>query len=633
MKQLFVVLLATLILCDASVGGGGKKSTGAANQQHPTKDSAGSLQVQSTTVAGVPQLMSHQGYVADNTGTGITGTLPMTFRMYDDSTAGSLLLTQSFPSVALTKGVFNVNIDVSTLSFSSQYWLETEVNSQTLAPRARLTSAPYSLAPWQTNGTTVYYNGGKVGIGTNNPASDLHIKGLSPGMSMDNTDYSSGVSLLPPGVNYTGGVGTFTNHDFPIFTDNQDRITVKANGNVGIGNPAPYGKLDVLGINGSQFRVFDFPPSASQLVGEFTGSGASAPILRFENSAPGFIDIGLTPSGAFNIGGGNVGIGKSNPSYSLDVNGAVNATQLLVNGVAVGAGGSQWSTNGSNISYNSGNVGIGTTTPVAKLSVGGIGTFDGSTISIGGNTGDPQERIILRYDCPGYCIGRLTTAPNVHLGLGTNGVNDRLYINTSGDVGIGTTTPSDKLTVSGTVAATSLKLGELNINPNAANRINYITSCFNTGDAFISSDVWACPNEFDWINFKRGSTGTRFRVSQAGNGYFAGNVGIGTANPQSKLAVNGTITAKQVDVTLGGWADFVFADDYKLPDLESVEQHIKQFKHLPDVPSEQEVLRKGVDLGKMQSILLQKIEELTLYVIELKKKNDALEKIVVSGNQ
>jgi len=103
-----------------------------------------------------------------------------------------------------------------------------------------------------------------------------------------------------------------------------------------------------------------------------------------------------------------------------------------------------------------------------------------------------------------------------------------------------------------------------------------------------------------------------------------GNIGIGTNHPNGyKLAVNGTIRAKGVIVDTG-WADFVFADDYKLRSLDEVESHIKKFKHLPDVPSEKEVKENGVEIGEMNKILLQKVEELTLYMIEMKKENKAM---------
>jgi hypothetical protein len=106
------------------------------------------------------------------------------------------------------------------------------------------------------------------------------------------------------------------------------------------------------------------------------------------------------------------------------------------------------------------------------------------------------------------------------------------------------------------------------------------------------------------------------------NGY----VGIGTNDPQSLLAVNGKITSTEVEVTLTGWSDFVFNDDYYLRPLEEVEQFIKTNKHLPDVPSEVEVLESGVNVGEMSATLLQKIEELTLYIIELNKRIEELEK-------
>lgn len=103
-----------------------------------------------------------------------------------------------------------------------------------------------------------------------------------------------------------------------------------------------------------------------------------------------------------------------------------------------------------------------------------------------------------------------------------------------------------------------------------------------------------------------------------------GNVGIGTTDPGSyKLAVEGTIGARRVKVTQSTWADFVFEPDYQLPSLSELETYIKTNKHLPDVPSAAEVTKDGLDVGEMNKILLQKIEELTLHLIELEKKNVA----------
>ena len=103
-----------------------------------------------------------------------------------------------------------------------------------------------------------------------------------------------------------------------------------------------------------------------------------------------------------------------------------------------------------------------------------------------------------------------------------------------------------------------------------------------------------------------------------------GNVGIGISDPTNALAVNGTIKCKEVIVTLAGWADFVFEDDYELMPLNDVDEFIRDHGHLPGMPSAEDVASGGVKMGEMQSKLLQRIEELTLHVIELAKENERL---------
>ncbi len=111
--------------------------------------------------------------------------------------------------------------------------------------------------------------------------------------------------------------------------------------------------------------------------------------------------------------------------------------------------------------------------------------------------------------------------------------------------------------------------------------------------------------------------------------YEHGAVGINMADitfdSDFDLHVNGDIKTKRVKVTPTGWADFVFADNYELPTLKSVETFISKNKHLPDIPSEREVLEQGVYIDDMDVKLLQKVEELTLYLIEQEKRIDKLE--------
>jgi hypothetical protein len=112
--------------------------------------------------------------------------------------------------------------------------------------------------------------------------------------------------------------------------------------------------------------------------------------------------------------------------------------------------------------------------------------------------------------------------------------------------------------------------------------------------------------------------------------HVSGNVGIGTTTPGTyKLAVNGTIRAKEVKVE-SNWSDFVFEESYNLPSLNHVESYIKENKHLPDIPSAKEVEKEGLSMADMMKKQMQKIEELTLYVIEQNKK---LETVIKENEQ
>ena len=173
----------------------------------------------------------------------------------------------------------------------------------------------------------------------------------------------------------------------------------------------------------------------------------------------------------------------------------------------------------------------------------------------------------------------------------------------NGNVGIGTATPLAQLHVA-TNRQDESSLGALFI-----------------GEPSISLRL-GTTNDYSWIQ----SHGSKpLYVNTLGNNIIlnknGGNVGIGMSNPQNKLDVNGTVHAKEVKVDMSGWADFVFQKDYPLPSLEEIEKHINEKGHLANIPTTKEIMENGLLLGENQKLLLQKIEELTLYIIEQHKLN------------
>lgn len=119
----------------------------------------------------------------------------------------------------------------------------------------------------------------------------------------------------------------------------------------------------------------------------------------------------------------------------------------------------------------------------------------------------------------------------------------------------------------------------------------------------------------------------RMYLNRDGNLGMAGSLSLGTTDPKGyKLAVNGDVIANSVTVKVYPWADFVFNKDYNLPPLPEVKAYIDKNHHLPETPSELEIARDGLNIGQMNKLLMQKVEELTLYLIEQHKQIEILTK-------
>lgn len=120
---------------------------------------------------------------------------------------------------------------------------------------------------------------------------------------------------------------------------------------------------------------------------------------------------------------------------------------------------------------------------------------------------------------------------------------------------------------------------------------------------------------------------TVFEVQKDGRTFIGAKRVTNGTHINAMLHVDGKIACKEVIVLITNWADFVFEKNYKLMPLKEVETYIKANKHLPNVPSADEIImNNGINLAQTQTILLRKIEELTLYLIEQNKRLEAFEK-------
>jgi hypothetical protein len=275
----------------------------------------------------------------------------------------------------------------------------------------------------------------------------------------------------------------------------------------------------------------------------------------------------------------------------------------------------QWSQNSTSIWGTNGalNVGIGTSTPTsARLQFdNGLGnkiSLFSNTVNVGFGFGISGNNLVAYI--PNLAGQRFSIRTD-----NSNGV-ERFIVGNDGKVSTGSRV---YLGVTGTEGGFSV--------------VHFKNGTSTTGGVVRASlgntDVGNAPMriESSMLYVVNGATSS---VNMTINN--AGNVGIGTTNPTYKLSVNGTIQTKEVRVE-SGWADYVFAPDFTLRPLSEVESYIRQNQHLPDVTSAAEIQKDGLKVGQQMTEMMQKIEELTLYVIDLKKENDVLKTKVLNLEQ
>ena len=297
---------------------------------------------------------------------------------------------------------------------------------------------------------------------------------------------------------------------------------------------------------------------------------------------------------------------------------------LLISLSILSANAQEWdgATNTTDPIYRTGNVGIGTISPDSNfkltvqgnVNIGGTGNFRLRTRHVDGKATNNNtiDDLYLNYD----------TGKNIFVGYG--GQTSNIYV--SGNQGIGTTNPLNQLQIGNSMSFHDgghevIGFGyapgsNIDLNPHgyaAEVRLNSYNGDFSFG---ASSNVTNGPT-------------TRLLINR--NGF----IGIATVNPSERLTVNGKILCEEVEVIADVVPDYVFQkyytgsselkEDYKMPTLEEVEAFTKANHHLPEVPSAAEIKEEGLQLKEMTTLLLQKIEELTLYTIEQEKRIKALE--------
>jgi hypothetical protein len=407
---------------------------------------------------------------------------------------------------------------------------------------------------WVTNvgeAVRIQQNTGNVGIGTSSPTHTLHvnnsIRASSSLVSIDPTGSASAPALIFGGDD-DSGLWRPASNTLAISTAGTERMRIDSSGRVGIGTSSPQTELHVhdsaglsqirlsgtasdadtfqlgqgtTGVTNGGFTIRDVEASADRLVINSSGNvgiGESSPAKKFHVHSGNQSDIVK-----FENDNGGFVLGKTSNLGSLDM--ASDANFRIRHGGVVSA-----------TFKSNGNVGIGDTNPLYQLSVNN-GTSDGGifrlyneevglNVAVDGTTGSPNYTNSSRTVT--FNATRMDSGSSPKLRLGGQGGlefaadanNVRMVINTGGNVGIGTTSPDNTLTVNGGTESFGIQISE--------------TERFTLG----ADGTW---------NYFKGKSGNGHYFNTTGGGLFvvnnAGNVGIGTSSPTQKLVVSGNVSA------------------------------------------------------------------------------------------
>lgn len=539
---------------------------------------------------------------------------------------------------------------------------------------------------WALSGDDIYNgNVGKVGIGTSTPSAKLTLNGNIALLS--DTILSLCSTIIPPSINDKIIINNLAKQRsiFHIMKDTSCDMTMSPQ-ILGI-NGGTDGQIvniffhmdncfvrHLVGITGSPTSMDSlnmielFEPNGNGNINQpqqiSFNAGAAITLIydgirnrwkpinyygEVKNDVVGWYK-GPNPNDIYNPNSGNVGIGTGLPSEKLEVSGSIEISgeikpngnsgtngQVLTslgNGIMNWLPNVGWPTSGNDIKNpNSGNVGIGSFPSLGfKFDVSGNGRFSGSNIS------GIQENGCLSTNTLTGIVLRTMVLDGQRIqssgGLGNvfpyNPTPKDIYLNPlGGSVSIGIEDVQSKLSIYQPTIESNGNSHLLHLR--GQNPVQFFSDQFNTTRGYIKGVTnLGNSNVFGNFGIEVGAAGGDIYFTSAGyqcammiNGT-TNNIGIGTIYPSHKLSVNGTIRTKEVIVEAANWPDYVFEKEYALPSLHSIEKFINEHGHLPSIPSAKHIEENGQPLGDTQKKMMEKIEELTLYIIQLNKEVELL---------